>query len=72
MFALGSCNGAKCNLAVQRKETLGGEGVLLEGRFSSNPHTSEIADIGRSLTAANEELKLLDDRWLELSTLLCH
>ena len=59
-------------LAGQRKETLGGEGVLLEGRFSSNAHTAGIADIGRSLTAANEELKLLDDRWLELSTLLCH
>ena len=53
-----------------RMETLNAEGAALEGRLSTNPHPSEIADIGRSLTAVNEELKVLEDRWLTLSTQL--
>jgi ATP-binding cassette subfamily F protein 3 len=53
-----------------RMETLNGEGAALEGRLSTNPHPSEIAEIGRSLTAVTEELKSLEDRWLELSAQL--
>jgi ATP-binding cassette subfamily F protein 3 len=53
-----------------RMETLNGEGAALEGRLSTNPHPAEIAEIGRSLTAVNEELKVLEDRWLALTTLL--
>jgi ATP-binding cassette subfamily F protein 3 len=51
-------------------ETLNGEGTALEDRLSTNPHPSEIAEIGRRLTTVNEELKALEDRWLALSTLL--
>jgi ATP-binding cassette subfamily F protein 3 len=50
-----------------RMETLNGEGAALEGRLSTNPHPSEIAEIGRSLTKVNDELKSLEERWLALS-----
>ena len=50
-----------------RMETLNAEGASLEGRLSTNPHPSEIAEIGRSLTTVNEELRTLEERWLELS-----
>ena len=47
---------------------LNGEGAALEGRLSTNPHPSEIAEIGRSLKTVNDELAQLEDRWLELSS----
>ncbi|MGI9133249.1 MAG: ATP-binding cassette domain-containing protein, partial [Rhodoferax sp.] len=50
-----------------RLERLNAEGAALEGRLADNPHPAEIAEIGRSLTRVNEELKALEDRWLELS-----
>ncbi|MCF8208331.1 MAG: ATP-binding cassette domain-containing protein [Rhodoferax sp.] len=53
-----------------RMATLNAEGAALEGRLSSNPHPSEIGELGRKLTAVNEELRSLEDRWLNLSTLL--
>ncbi len=51
-----------------RMETLNGEGAALESRLSTNPHPQEIAEIGRSLKLVNDELALLEDQWLELSS----
>ncbi len=51
-----------------RMAVLNGEGAALEGRLSTNPHPSEIAEIGRSLKTVNDELAQLEDRWLELSS----
>ncbi len=53
-----------------RMAVLNGEGAALEGRLSTNPHPSEIAEIGRSLKTVNDELAQLEDRWLELSNQL--
>jgi ATP-binding cassette subfamily F protein 3 len=50
--------------------TLNAEGSALESRLSTNPHPSEIAEIGRSLNTVNGELALLEDRWLDLSNRL--
>jgi ATP-binding cassette subfamily F protein 3 len=49
---------------------LNAEGAALESRLSTNPHPSEIAEIGRSLNAVNAELAQLEDRWLDLSSRL--
>ena len=51
-----------------RMEVLNGEGAALESRLSTNPHPQEIAEIGRSLKLVNDELAVLEDRWLELSS----
>ena len=53
-----------------RMATLNAEGAALESRLSTNPHPSEIAEIGRSLNTVNGELALLEDRWLDLSNRL--
>jgi ATP-binding cassette subfamily F protein 3 len=47
--------------------TLNTEGAALESRLSTNPHPQEIAEIGRSLKTVNDELAVLEDRWLDLS-----
>nr|WP_315490841.1 ATP-binding cassette domain-containing protein [uncultured Rhodoferax sp.] len=51
-----------------RMEVLNGEGAALESRLSTNPHPQEIAEIGRSLKLVNDELAVLEDKWLELSS----
>jgi ATP-binding cassette subfamily F protein 3 len=53
-----------------RMAVLNAEGAALESRLSTNPHPSEIAEIGRSLNAVNAELAQLEDRWLDLSSRL--
>jgi ATP-binding cassette subfamily F protein 3 len=53
-----------------RLKALNDEGAVLEGKLSTNPHPSEIAEACKRLKAVNEELKTLEDQWLELTTLL--
>ena len=53
-----------------RMAVLNTEGAALESRLSTNPNPSEIAEIGRSLNAVNDELAQLEDRWLDLSNRL--
>ncbi len=54
-------------LVEARMATLNTEGAALEVRLSGNPLPSEIAEIGKRITAVNDELKTLEDQWLELS-----
>ena len=51
-----------------RMQTLNAQGAALESRLSTNPHPSEIAEIGRSLKLVNDEIAQLEDRWLDLSS----
>jgi ATP-binding cassette subfamily F protein 3 len=53
-----------------RMETLNGEGAALEERLSTNPHPSEIAELGKKLKLTNDELKSLEDNWLALTAQL--
>ena len=53
-----------------RMAVLNTEGASLESQLATNPHPQEIAEIGKRLNAVNEELARLEERWLELSTLL--
>jgi ATP-binding cassette subfamily F protein 3 len=53
-----------------RMATLNTEGASLESQLATNTHPHEIAEIGKRLNAVNEELARLEERWLELSTLL--
>ncbi|MEI8155861.1 MAG: ATP-binding cassette domain-containing protein [Burkholderiales bacterium] len=53
-----------------RMATLNTEGAALESRLSTNPHPSEIAEVGRSLKVVNDELAQLEDRWLDLTNRL--
>ena len=54
-------------LVEARMSVLNGEGAALEVRLSALPLPSEIADIGKRLKAVNDELKTLEDRWLDLT-----
>jgi ATP-binding cassette subfamily F protein 3 len=51
-----------------RMNTLNTEGAALEARLVATPPHSEIADIGKRLKLINDELKSLEDQWLELTT----
>jgi ATP-binding cassette subfamily F protein 3 len=53
-----------------RMAVLNTEGASLESQLATNTHPQEIAEIGKRLNAVNEELARLEERWLELSTLL--
>jgi ATP-binding cassette subfamily F protein 3 len=53
-----------------RMAELNTQGAALESHLSTNPHPSEIAEIGRSLKLVNDELASLEDRWLDLSNRL--
>ena len=53
-----------------RIETLNAEGAAMESKLATNPHPTEIAESGKRLKVVNEELKQLEERWLELSTQL--
>ena len=54
-------------LVEARMSILNGEGATLEVRLAALPLPSEIADIGKRLKVVNDELKTLEDQWLELS-----
>jgi ATP-binding cassette subfamily F protein 3 len=61
----------KALAAVDEKmATLNSEGTALEDKLSTNPHPSVIAETGKRLKLVNQELKLLEDQWLEYTTLL--
>ena len=51
----------------EKMATLNAEGAALEGKLSTNPHPSVIAETGKRLKLVNQELKSLEDQWLELS-----
>ncbi len=46
---------------------LNGEGAALEVHLSKAVRPSEIAEMGKRLKSVNDELKLLEDQWLDLS-----
>ena len=47
---------------------LNGEGAALESHLGSAVRSSEIAELGKRLKSVNDELKRLEDQWLELSS----
>ena len=51
-------------------KVLNGEGAALESHLSKAVRPSEIAELGKRLKLVNDELKQLEDQWLELSTKL--
>jgi ATP-binding cassette subfamily F protein 3 len=51
----------------EQMATLNAEGAALEGKLSTNPHPSVIAETGKRLKLVNQELKTLEDQWLELT-----
>ncbi|MBL0245780.1 MAG: ATP-binding cassette domain-containing protein [Rhodoferax sp.] len=53
-----------------RMAVLNGEGAALESQLTTNTHPHEIADIGKKLNGVNNELAQLEERWLELSSLM--
>jgi ATP-binding cassette subfamily F protein 3 len=53
-----------------RMQTLNGEGADMENKLSTNPHPSEIADLGKRLKLVGDELKSLEDQWLQLTAIL--
>jgi len=50
-----------------RMQVLNGEGAGLESHLSTAVRPSEIAELGKRLKSVNDELKVLEDRWLDLS-----
>ena len=46
---------------------LNGEGAALESHLSTAVRHSEIAELGKRLKSVNDELKRLEDQWLDLS-----
>ncbi len=50
-----------------RMQVLNGEGAALESHLSTAVRPSEIAELGKRLKTVNDELKTLEDRWLDLS-----
>ncbi|WP_296507181.1 ATP-binding cassette domain-containing protein [Rhodoferax sp.] len=50
-----------------RMATLNTEGAVLEAKLSTNPHPSEIAEVGKRLKTVNAELQTLEEQWLELT-----
>jgi ATP-binding cassette subfamily F protein 3 len=53
--------------AEQRMARLNADKAALEAKLAGAPAPAEIADTGRRLKAANDELQALEERWLELS-----
>jgi ATP-binding cassette subfamily F protein 3 len=51
-----------------RMQILNDEGAALEGKLGTNPHPVEIAEAGKRLKAVGDELKRLEDQWLELTS----
>jgi len=50
-----------------RMRVLNGEGSALEAHLSSVVRPSEIAELGKRLKAVNDDLRQLEERWLDLS-----
>jgi ATP-binding cassette subfamily F protein 3 len=46
---------------------LNGEREMLEARLVSLTAAAELADAGRRLKAVNDELHVLEERWLQLT-----
>ena len=53
-----------------RLQALNAEGAALEARLAGALHPTDIAECGRRLKSVNDELRQLEDRWLELTTAL--
>ena len=53
-----------------RIQVLNGEGAALEGHLVQAVRPSEIAELGRRLKTVNDELRHMEDRWLDLSSQL--
>ena len=53
-----------------RMQVLNGEGGALESHLSSAVRPSEIAELGKRLKAVNDDLRQVEERWLELSAQL--
>ena len=53
-----------------RMKILNSEGSMLENRLTDKPFAAEVADLGKRLKRVNDELKSLEDQWLELSAVL--
>jgi ATP-binding cassette subfamily F protein 3 len=51
-----------------RLETLNAEGTALEGRLTTQALPPEIAEWGKRLKLVNDEIKTLEEQWLELSS----
>ena len=56
--------------AEARMKVLNGEGAALESHLSTATRPSEIAELGKRLKLVNDELKTIEDRWLDLSNQL--
>jgi len=50
-----------------KMKVLNGEGAAVESHLSTAVRPSEIAELGRRLKMVNDELRQLEDQWLELS-----
>jgi ATP-binding cassette, subfamily F, member 3 len=53
-----------------RMKVLNQEGASLESHMGGAIQPSEIGELGKRLKSVNDELRLLEDRWLELSSQL--
>lgn len=53
-----------------RMEVLNRDGAALESKLGTNTHPQEIAELGKRLKTVNDELKTLEERWLELTTVI--
>jgi ATP-binding cassette subfamily F protein 3 len=51
-----------------RMATLQAEGIRLEGHLCQSPPPSDFANLGKRLKAVNEELQVLEEQWLALSS----
>ncbi len=53
-----------------RMQVLNGEGGALESHLNSAVRPSEIAELGKRLKAVNDDLRQVEERWLDLSSQL--
>ncbi len=53
-----------------RMQTLNDEGADIENKLSTNPHPSEIAELGKRLKLVGDELRTLEDQWLQLTSMM--
>lgn len=60
----------KLQTVEERLALLNQEGAALEGQLSQASAAPDIADLGRRLASVHEELRTLEEEWLELSTQL--
>jgi ATP-binding cassette subfamily F protein 3 len=51
-----------------RMAVLNTEGASLEGHLSQSPPPSDFANLGKRLKAVNEELQVLEEQWLAVSS----